>query len=542
MKKTYFSGLAFTLAAASAPTFAFGQYQYGQAQPLYGGSSFAPSVASPYQLVGVQGDQLLQQAPQHTHVPLPATNGVAPQPIYQDPAPAPMGHHNIAPQPMPQPMAQPMQQGGAPGCSSCASGSGGVVQGYDVGNYSVGAYGNGSYAGGCASGSCGPVGMGGGLGGWGMGYGSGFGCGTGMGCRPAPKWFAGAGGLFMAQQDARVVNLANIAGVPNLATNEARVGTAPGVEGMLGRYFNCGRNAIVGSYWGLFPDANQSITTDVGLRSSLPFGQPNALGTAGVDYPSGAGIVDVYDIYNHDLVTPVTAQRVRRDTDFHNGEINILGWGLGGAAVAPSCGGCGFFGGPNAGLMPASCSRIRLGWLAGVRWLRFRDDFEYATSQTDDMFGSTADDFYYTNGTINDLVGFQFGGNLSYAVTQRISMYSGAKFGVMGNHMQYDTRLGTRNAVAMTNSPNPAYDNVGYDFMSTRDDVAFLGEGDVGLNVRIKCGWAAYVGYRAIGVSGVATAIGQIPYKFDDVPLIQRINNADSLMLHGVYFGGTYNF
>ncbi len=301
MKKTYFSGLAFTLAAASAPTFAFGQYQYGQAQPLYGGSSFAPSVASPYQLVGVQGDQLLQQAPQHTHVPLPATNGVAPQPIYQDPAPAPMGHHNMVPQPMPQPMAQPMQQGGAPGCSSCASGSGGIVQVTTSATTASAHTAMDRMPVAVRPDRAVPFAMGGGLGGWGMGYGGGFGCGTGMGCRPAPRWFAGAGGMFMAQQDARVVNLANIAGVPNLATNEARVGTAPGVDGMLGRYFNCGRNAIVGSYWGLFPDANQSITTDVGLRSSLPFGQPNALGTAGVDYPSGAGIVDVYDIYNHDL-------------------------------------------------------------------------------------------------------------------------------------------------------------------------------------------------------------------------------------------------
>ncbi|MFO0921000.1 MAG: BBP7 family outer membrane beta-barrel protein [Pirellulales bacterium] len=555
MKNTYFSGLAISLAVAGAPSVAWAQ-QYSV--PSMYGSQLAPSsygyAPNPYQLVGAQADQLIPQqlGIQHEHVPLPPTQSMpqsmGQQPIYPMPQPTPMA------QPMPQPT--PMHQGSAyqgsvyqgadqtgmpmsssmgGSCSSCNSGQ---ASGYD--------YSGMSYGSSCGTGACGQGYMGGcGLPmgqRWSMGCGTGMG-GCGMGCGPAmPRWFAGAGAIFMAQQDGRYVALSNVGGVTALNTQEARLGTAPGVSANIGRYFNCGRNAIVGSYWGMFGDANQAVALDTGLRSSLNFGQPQALATPGVEYFNGTTTVDVYDIYNDDVTTMVTAQRVRRDNEVHNGEINILGFGLGGAAIAPSCGCGGYFGGPSVGLMPSSCGRLRMTWLAGVRWLRFTDDFEYATSRTDDMFGNTADDFYYTNAIKNDLVGFQLGTNLNYCVGQRVSVYSGAKFGVMGNHMQYDTRLGTASTAATINSPNPAYNGQQYDFMSTRDNISFLGEGDVGLCVRICRGWSANVGYRAIGVSGIATAVGQIPYKFDDVNSITRINNNDSLLLHGVYFGGSYNF
>ncbi len=35
----------------------------------------------------------------------------------------------------------------------------------------------------------------------------------------------------------------------------------PGFEVFLGRYFNCGRNAITASYWGLFPEDEMATVT-----------------------------------------------------------------------------------------------------------------------------------------------------------------------------------------------------------------------------------------------------------------------------------------
>ncbi len=128
--------------------------------------------------------------------------------------------------------------------------------------------------------------------------------------------------------------------------------------------------------------------------------------------------------------------------------------------------------------MPASCSRIRLGWLAGVRWLRFRDDFEYATSQTDDMFGATADDFYYTtvrSTTWSDSSSVEISPTPLLSASACTPEPSSASWGIT-HAIRYATW--NKNRRAMTNSPNPAYDNVPYDFMTSRNDFAFLGEGD----------------------------------------------------------------
>jgi hypothetical protein len=50
------------------------------------------------------------------------------------------------------------------------------------------------------------------------------------------------------------------------------------------------------------------------------------------------------------------------------------------------------------------------------------------------------------------------------------------------------------------------------------------------------------LGYRVVGVNGVATAVGQIPRDFSNGDDINRINNTNSLLLHGVVLGAAYNF
>lgn len=178
--------------------------------------------------------------------------------------------------------------------------------------------------------------------------------------------------------------------------------------------------------------------------------------------------------------------------------------------------------------------------LGGVRWFRFNDYMEYATSENDATFGG-ADDFYYRNTLRNDLLGFQLGGRATYCTGRKINLYGGTKFGVFGNRINYDTFAGTTTTAAVVSSYN-SYDNQAYDIHAATTGLSLLGEGELGTGVRVSRGWTANCGYRVIGATGIATAPGQIPYDFSLLNDVRRIQHHDSLILHGVSFGGMYNW
>jgi hypothetical protein len=45
-----------------------------------------------------------------------------------------------------------------------------------------------------------------------------------------------------------------------------------------------------------------------------------------------------------------------------------------------------------------------------------------------------------------------------------------------------------------------------------------------------------------LAASGIATAVGQLPYDYVNINHLMDINNNDALILHGAYFGAQYNF
>jgi hypothetical protein len=319
-----------------------------------------------------------------------------------------------------------------------------------------------------------------------------------------------------------------------LSTGDARIGVMPGFEITGGRYFHCGQYALAATYWGLYPETESvTVTPDVGghLRANMP-------GMNDLDFPSQTA----YDWYDN-----AAAHRLTRSSEVQNVEINLLGFGIGCASRAglsnpnscgSACNAC--VGGPTGLYVPAACSRLSLSWLAGFRYFRFEDNLEYAASQTDWVYDQN--DIYYTNNISNDLFGFQIGGSGNYCVTQRISLYSGAKVGVYGNHMQYDTAIQTGSGVAAIIDSANAYDGTPYSYSVSDDDVALLAEWDLGVGYRINQCWSIRSGYRAIAVSGVATAVGQLPYDYVNVGHITDVDNCDSLILHGAYVGAQYNF
>jgi hypothetical protein len=395
-------------------------------------------------------------------------------------------------------------------------------------------------------------------------------------------WIFGASGLLFNRFDDHYVRLTSDSNMPDtgiLSTESAAMRATGGVQFSVGRYFGCGRYALVGTYWGVFSNPQTAIvTTPVGgnLRSNLPFtlrGPGGASTPYGIEMP-GQNVYDWYD--------GAYAHRVVRDSEFHNVEVNLFSFALGGGArqpyaceSGPGLGGRGHFGGKLRGLhgrgaqadcgdpcgsscatdvcgpsgptgpcapwYGAQCSKLRLNMFGGVRWFRFRDSFEYATSETDLVWGTTDDDFYYTNGVTNDLVGFQLGTLANWCTGTCVNLFAGTSFGIYGNHMTADTRAGTTNTVATVLSTN-SFNGRDYNYSNSLTDVAFLGEGNLGAGFRISRGWTANLGYRVVGVNGVATAVGQIPRDFSLGNDLNRINNYNSLILHGLVMGANYNF
>jgi hypothetical protein len=390
----------------------------------------------------------------------------------------------------------------------------------------------------------------------------------------AKPYFGGAGVLLFHRVDDTNRALAYDVTMPSdnlMGTRDARMGLMPGFEVFLGRYFNCGRNAISVGYWGLYPETQSAVVSSSGgadLRSRIPFG--------GLDMPA-FGTYSQESVY--DWFDAAMDQQVVRSSRYHNVEANLLGFATGGAARSfylptsgtmfsgtrgahRGTGGCGYCGGAGCNacgggysdcgtcespskyatgpcsLTPGCGSRCNVTWLGGVRYFRFTDDLRFGASRADMTFGSGNDDIYYDANVTNDLVGFQLGSMMNYCVGKRLSFYGTTKMGIYNNHSRLDTRIAANGNYAYLNG-NPSET---YMVSSSKNDVAFLGELGTGLNVRLTPKWSGTIGYRGIAASGVATAPSQIPYAFNHLGNVADFNNNSTLILHGLNIGGLYNF
>jgi len=229
-------------------------------------------------------------------------------------------------------------------------------------------------------------------------------------------------------------------------------------------------------------------------------------------------------------------------------------FGIGGARrLAPLCGqglpGCGnLFGmrnalgrgftGPTGALESPCVGSCQFVGLQGFRWLQFRDDFEFATSN-DGVPGYLAPtDMFYNSNVQNDLLGYQFGGRLNYCLTQRLFANLGAKAGIYGNNVTVDQRLGTPlNAAYVIGDPTQRVDTHSRDVV-----LAGLGEIDLGLGYRVTNALSINGGYRMLYAGGVATSVNQLPNDYQSIASSPRVYANDSLLLHGAYVGAMLNW
>ncbi|MBX3422362.1 MAG: hypothetical protein KF752_12485 [Pirellulaceae bacterium] len=586
MKSYLAFGLALTLGMGSdqSARAQYAPYHYNTGPSSYAVQSpYGPPVPG-YHLAAVQDNSgaFNQSGQALPVVPTPAAN--QPVPMAQQYAPVPM-----AAPPLQQSYTSPANtessyQSIAPGCTSCGTQpvgqpeSGGYFPGYAYSAPSVGCGPACQAAPGCGSG-------------WGHGsfMGHGFGAGCGLGGMPcgAKPWFAGGSVLIFRRIDDhnRLLSVDD-SGAGVLYTQDAQLGTMAGFETMAGRYFNCGRNAIAVSYWGLFPETQSVAVYDDGggLRSSLfrPWGGPDPW-TGEYQWQAGPVADDTTDPDVYGLYDTADTHQLRRSSSFHNVEINLLGFGVGGAArnfnrstagscfsgsramagpwrggmaagaghsaynscgdcnsCAPSaaCAPCGppskFATGPCCYVAPACGSRLNLSWLAGVRYFRFGDDLYYDAS---DIAGYPAQVLSYHVCTVNHLVGFQIGGRSDFCVGNRLNLYSTAKAGIYGNSASLDSNLRTAGYFAYVSGDPSTQFNI----ERSGSDVAFLSELGTGCGVRLSSKWTATAGYRAMIATGVATAVGNIRHQGQTLAQTQ-IYNRDCLVLHGLNIGALYNF
>lgn len=293
----------------------------------------------------------------------------------------------------------------------------------------------------------------------------------------------------------------NPAGV-NLRSTDADLGTMGGFQ-IDATTRSCSGNGYQAVFWTLLPGSTQR---------SL-WGSYNTTRLTGlsqlIDPNTGQYVDAIYNAGNE--------HRIIRSSSLYNLELNVLR--NGGQFQTPRC-------------RTASYE-----FVMGFRWFQFDEDFSYRTYTPQAGFPARMD---YDLDVNNMLLGAQIGGNTEVCLTNRIRMTAGTKLGIFNNHIESEQFI--TDTMTLSQIAFGPYAGTDYSFMDDKNDIAFLGELDLGLLYMITCNSRLNVGYRAIGVSGVALALDQIPSDFTYTPAIRDINSNGSLLLHGAYFGLEHSF
>jgi len=353
-------------------------------------------------------------------------------------------------------------------------------------------------------------GAGGGAGSWGAGNCGTGGCGAGhteyfdvggRGAENAANWVVGTRALFFNRSREAGIPLTRNATDALWSTDNA-YGTLPGAEiSMIRR--TCQGNGLELRYWGLIPSERETTIFGPGLDTYLVgFG----------DYLIGPGPNNLQDYYNN-----ADSNRIYRNNEFHNVEVNAL---------------------RNGGSYTTRGGRTgNFELLGGFRWLYFNEDFRYSAFNA----GAVPTRVNYDLAARNNLLGFQLGGRNEVCLTDRISLVSGTRFGLFNNNIR--SRQSISNEFGVFASPAggaPGVDD--YNYSSRKNELAALGELEAGVAYQFAQRARLNVGYRVLGISGVALAPSQIPRNFSNPAEINRINSKDSLILGGAYAGMDFCF
>jgi len=326
-------------------------------------------------------------------------------------------------------------------------------------------------------------------------------------------WFATTSGLLMRRSDDDKLWVSFDQGDGSyhlLTTRHAELDLGGGFETRIGYAFCDGIYAVEGVYWGIFPGMQEAngygANTVGGIATTI-------LGLSNLTYDAGLGQQALTVFFNG-----AERHRIQRTSEFHNVEMNVLA---------------------NTCVNPCCDTNLRIGWLAGFRYMRYDDGFTYSTEPNEIPFDGDPEELHYDIGCENNLIGFQVGGRVDYCMTCALSGFIGAKFGVYGNHISHRSVIVGSNGFAIINDVASPFNGRDFNVNSNVNNVSFLGEIDLGLDYQISRCWSATMGYRAVAATGVAHATRQV-IRDDtgtDLNWVGDVNKNGSLILHGAFAG-----
>jgi hypothetical protein len=302
-------------------------------------------------------------------------------------------------------------------------------------------------------------------------------------------------GLVMQRDYEDAVRLGGNAGGREVFSTDIDQGNMSGLgASLISR--GCNGNGWEAVYWGLDDDVDFTFT-DLDFTSIGGLADINHV-------PSG---FNVFQIFNND-----DNSRIYRDTEINNVEFNLLR------------------NGGNYTTRRRRSGNFEL--LAGLRMFQFNESFRYIANGSGAYPGSTE----YRLEAENFLLGAQLGGRNEVCLGSKLRFASAISLGLFNNHVETRQRIFDETGYTAVVAGGPAAGR-DFDYAAEEDDIAMLGQIDLGLIYQLSSKIRARAGYRAMGVSGVALAVDQIPSNFQDPGLLQQSRTNGNLLMHGVYFG-----
>jgi len=326
-------------------------------------------------------------------------------------------------------------------------------------------------------------------------------------------WYASFSALVLNRSPGRRVWTSN---APNLTdqigNTDIPMSWTWGGEVQLGRRFccDCTPYAIEATFWTTAAFTGSETST----MAPVLMGTPLETGYINFGVPGGV-IIPATDIFNNAITSTVS----RRD-ELYNFEINLI----------------------RQKLAWASDSSWEIGWSLGVRYFRFQESLTVSAVTTDAIVPGGAD-AYFNDTVTNNLIGPQIGFDMAYQVASNVRLFISPKIGIYGNcvdsNFQARGRQGSGAYVDATNTV-PGYP--GFPAHGANTGIAFLTQVDLGVDWQFSRNWSAKVGYRVVAMTGMGLADDQFPQYLCDTPEMQNPQHNASLLLHGAFFGVTYNF
>lgn len=285
-----------------------------------------------------------------------------------------------------------------------------------------------------------------------------------------------------------------------LTTSDAHHGKIGGFEA----YLNCRSSSGVGwefRYFGLAPSEN---TATLGNDPTTVLVGLNDIANA----PGDPSVSDIFAAGNFHSVT--------RDSSIYNFEFNFL----------RNHANIGWFNG-----MLGNTESI-----LGFRYFDFDESLNYLSGSDT---GTGPRSVALNSSVENSLFGLQTGGRSEFNLFRRFNGSLGLKLGAFYTRARSNRSISGQ--FADGSAYNPSIQNGtttvnGYDFGSSESDVSFMAELDLGLIYQLSQSSRLRLGYRRMGISGLAFASNNLPEDLANVDQLNETDDSQALRLRGIYF------